>query len=199
MFIVSYQPTYRVPPVSTIYGLLSAAKGEKVSIYDIPIGYFFISEGSGIDLESIWQYGGETKTKSAHVHGKNIVSREFLYNCTLMLYLPDLKFEKYFRNPKYPLVLGRQCDLAMIKKIDKITVVEKENSIIKDTMIPFDPTIAGQVVSLPSDYTDFACRSPVEVKTYSIVTTDQLIEKAYFDDELQRGFFLHDFRNQGKE
>ena len=115
-----------------------------------------------------------------------------------MLYLPDLNFKKYFKNPRYPLVLGRQCDLARIKKIDRIKVVEKENSTIKDTMIPFDPTIAGQVVSLPSDYTDFACRSPVEVKTYSIVTTDQIVKKTYFDNELQRGFFLHEFQNQSK-
>jgi len=59
MFMVAYQPTYSVPPISTVYGLLSAAKGEKVHLHDINVGYDFVSEGKGVDLERIHVYGGE--------------------------------------------------------------------------------------------------------------------------------------------
>ncbi|MCX9076329.1 MAG: CRISPR-associated protein Cas5 [Candidatus Methanoperedens sp.] len=90
MFVVSYQPTYKIPPISTIYGLLSAAKGEKVSIYDLSIGYDFTSKGSGVDLERILEFGGGDKNKPVSYLGSNIIHREFLYDCILTLYISDL-------------------------------------------------------------------------------------------------------------
>ena len=62
MFMANYQPTYRVPPITTVYGLLSAAKGEKVHLHDLRVGYDFVAEGIGLDLERIRIYGGEAKT-----------------------------------------------------------------------------------------------------------------------------------------
>ena len=62
MFMATYQPTYRVPPITTIYGLLSAAKGEKVYPHDLQVGYDFIAEGTGLDLERIRIYGDERST-----------------------------------------------------------------------------------------------------------------------------------------
>jgi len=75
MFVVSYQPTYKIPPISTIYGFLSAAKGEKVGIYDVSVGYDFTSEGHGVDLERILEYGGEGKNRPVSYLGSNIVKR----------------------------------------------------------------------------------------------------------------------------
>ena len=62
MFMANYQPTYRVPPITTVYGLLSAAKGEKVHLHDLRVGYDFVAEGTGLDLERIRIYGDEKKT-----------------------------------------------------------------------------------------------------------------------------------------
>ncbi len=199
MFAVAYQPTYQIPPISTIYGLLSAAKGEKVSIYDLAIGYDFISNGSGVDLERILEYGGEKKTKPVSYLGTNIIKREFLYDCTLNLYISDLDFRKYLEKPYYTLLLGRQSDLAHIKKIVEIELIPKENVDICNTVIPFDGKVPGQVVSLPSDYTDEANRKPIEVKTYCIVESKQQIEKAYYDAELNKGVYLHEFGDKSKK
>lgn len=199
MFVVSYQPTYRIPPVSTIYGLLSAIRGKKVSIYDLAIGYNFTSRGSGIDLERLWEFGGEEKNKPVSKLGSNIINREFLYNCILTLYITDTNFRKYLENPCYTLLLGRQVDLANITKIDEIKLIKKENVEISNTVVPFNGETAGQVVSLPSDYTDTAERKPLEVKTYCIVETKQQIRNGYYDTELNRGVYLHEFNNKGKK
>ncbi|KXS44425.1 MAG: putative DNA repair protein [Methanolobus sp. T82-4] len=199
MFAVAYQPTYRIPPISTIYGMLSAAKGEKVSIYDLSVGYDFSSKGSGTDLERILEYGGERKTKPVSYLGSNIIKREFLYDCTLNLYISDLKFRKYLEKPYYTLLLGRQSDLAVITKIEKVELIPKENVEINNTVIPFDGKVPGQIVSLPSDYTDEANRKPIEVKTYCIVESKQQIEKAYYDAELNKGVYMHEFTDKSKE
>jgi CRISPR-associated protein Cas5t len=186
MFVVSYQPTYKIPPISTIYGLLSAVKGKKVSIYDVSVGYDFTSEGSGVDLERILEYGGEGKNRPVSYLGSNIVQREFLYNCTLNLYVSSL-------------LLGRQSDLAKIKKIDEVMLIPKKNVEINNTIIPFNGEVAGQVVSLPSDYTDEAERKPLEVRTYCIVETSQPIKNGYYDPEIGKGVYLHEFNDKSKK
>ena len=198
MFAVSYQPTYKVPPISTVYGLLSAAKGEKVSIYDFSVGYDFISRGVGIDLEKIWEYGGEKKTKPVSRLGSNILEREFLYDCTLNLYISDLDFRGYLENPRYTLLLGRQSDLAKITKIEEVELISKEKVEVSNTCIPFDGKVPGQIVSLPSDYTDEANRKPVEVRTYCIVESKQQIDNSYYDAELGKGVYMHEF-NKSEE
>jgi len=191
MFVVSYQPTYTVPPISTIYGLLSAAKGEKVHLTDLSVGYDFVSAGKGVDLERIHIYGGNKKAPLK----TDIVNREFLYDCSLTLYISDLSFEDYLRHPRYPLLLGRQSDLALVEDLDTVELIERENVVIKNTIVPFDGKIPGQVVSLPSDFTDEAVRRPVDVRTYCIVDTPQTVEKAYFDTEREIGVYLHEFRH----
>lgn len=195
MFVVGYQPTFRVPPISTVYGLLSAAKGEKIHLNDLRVGYDFVAEGTGLDLERIRVYGNATKTKPASFLGTDIVNREFLYNCTLTLYLTDLAFEEYLKRPRYSLLLGRQSDLAWVESVDKVTLIEQENVEIQNTMIPFTGEVPGQIVSLPSDFTDEAERRPLQVKTYCIVDSPQTIPFGYLDPERDRGVYLHEFPN----
>lgn len=189
MFVVSYQPTYSVPPVSTVLGLLSAAKGEIVNPEDIRLGYNFSSEGRGLDLEKIHIFG----EKKISYQGSNIVNREFLYGCTLTLYVDDPDFADYLKNPEYNLLLGRQSDLAYVKNIDSVDIHESEKVIIKDTIVPFPSGVSGQVVSLPISFTESASRKPRDVRNFCIVETKQTIEKAYLDSERDRGVYMHDF------
>jgi len=199
MFVVSYQPTYKIPPISTIYGLLSAAKGEKVSIYDLSIGYYFTSRGSGVDLERILEFGGGDKNKPVSYLGSNIIHREFLYECILTLYISDLNFKQYLENPRFTLLLGRQSDLAKITKIEEVKLIRKENVEIYNTIIPFDGRVPGQIVALPSDYTDETVRKPIEVRTYCIVESKQQIERGYYDTELNKGVFMHEFNDKSQK
>ncbi len=199
MFVVSYQPTYKIPPISTIYGLLSAAKGEKVSIYDLSIGYDFASKGSGVDLERILEFGGGDKNKPVSYLGSNIIHREFLYDCILTLYISDLDFKEYLENPRFTLLLGRQSDLAKITTIKEVELIPKENVEINNTVIPFDGKVPGQIVALPSDYTDEAERKPLEVRTYCIVESKQQIERGHYDSELNKGVYMHEFNDKSQK
>ena len=199
MFVVSYQPTYPVPPISTVYGLLSAARGTKVSPNEVNIGYTFTSEGKGVDLERIYEYGDGSERKPPRRLGTNIVQREFLYNCHLTLYLSDTGFAKYFTNPAYTLLLGRQTDLAYVKSIESVNLEKKTEVEINNTMIPFTGEIPGQVVSLPSDFTDTAERKPLTVKSYAIITSRQNLHDGFFDPKTGKGVFIHDFTGAGKK
>ena len=80
-FQSGYQPTLLVPPLSTIQGLLSAAKGEIVSFSEVPfIGYVFKNGGIGVDLERIYALG---KPET------DVIRRKILFDNILYLYLSD--------------------------------------------------------------------------------------------------------------
>jgi CRISPR-associated protein Cas5t len=117
----------------------------------------------------------------------------------LTLYLSDLGFKEYLENPCFTLLLGRQSDLAKITKIEEAKLIPKENVEIYNTIIPFDGKVPGQIVALPSDYTDEAERKPIEVRTYCIVESKQQIERGYYDTELNKGIYMHDFNDKSKK
>lgn len=191
MFAVAHQPTYHVPPLSTILGLLSAAKGKKVTVYDMYVGFDFTFKGTGIDLEKIYEWGGETKSSPPVFQKNNILNRDFLFDCLLTLYISDLSFKEYLKHPYYSILLGRQTDLAYIKSIKEVELISQEVE-INNTIIPFDGKVPGQIVALPSDYTDEASRKAVEVKPYCILTSMQKIQ-GYYDPELNKGVYMHAF------
>ena len=53
-FISGFQPTLPVPPLSTIYGLLSAVKGELVTPNETNVGFVFDYDSKSVDLETIY-------------------------------------------------------------------------------------------------------------------------------------------------
>lgn len=72
-FISGFQPTLPVPPLSTIYGLLSAVKGDLVTPEDTDVGFVFDFEAKSVDLETIYELKGLKGNKS------NVTKREFVY------------------------------------------------------------------------------------------------------------------------
>jgi len=122
-----------------------------------------------------------------------------LYNCHLTLYLSDTQFAGYFQSPAYTLLMGRQPDLAYVKSITTVDLEKKPDVEINHTMVPFTGEIPGQVISLPSDFTDTAQRKPRNVKSYAIITSPQHIRNGFFDAEKGCGVFIHDFTGAGKE
>lgn len=169
--------------------MLSAAKGEKVGPDDVRIGYDFEYEGSGTDLERLHIYGQDNPPR---FQGTDIVQREFLYECSLHLYLSDLEFEDYLRHPCYTLLLGRQSDLAHVQKLDTVYLEQNDEVEIKNTVVPFMGQVSGQVVSLPTDFTTDVYRSPINVKPYCLVTTPQTIRRGFIDIERGVGVYMHE-------
>src|SRR2546421_10248237 len=119
-FISGFQPTLPVPPLSTIYGLLSAAKGETVTPASARVGYVFQSHGTAVDLEAIYELH-DTPLRA----NTNVVKRQLLCEPELFLYVSDLDFAEYFRRPHYPLLLGRSTELAVVVTIELFQLAER--------------------------------------------------------------------------
>jgi CRISPR-associated protein Cas5t len=192
-FQSGYQPTLPVPPLSTIQGILSAAKGEIASFSEIPfVGYVFRSEGKGVELERIYALG---KTET------DVIRREVLFDNTLYLYLPD-EWEKYFRKPKFQLLLGRSSDIATVEKIEKIEPKERANVPVGGAIVPVASGLPGLVHTLPVefDYSTTPRRAKI-VKPFTILpfprNSAQRRRQTYngklpYDPEIDIGVWLYE-------
>lgn len=168
-FVSGFQPSLPVPPLSTVYGLLSAARGELVTPNETAVGFVFQSKGKAIDLETIYEL-----QDTALQAKSNVVRREILFEPELFLYLPDLDFADYFKTPAYPLLLGRSTELVAVKKIERVELVRKENARVGGTIFPFSPTlkVSGKLQALPTHFTDEMPRQAVGTQPFCLVETD---------------------------
>ncbi|MDA8147092.1 MAG: CRISPR-associated protein Cas5 [Thermaerobacter sp.] len=124
-FLTGQQPTYPLPPPTTIYGLLAAALGEYPPPGELAFAYRFDAQGTGWDLEHlhIAQPGG-VKDFPHPPNLKAIVTptlREFFLQPRLTLYLRAPALDRWvdtFRAPRYALSLGRSQDLATVRSVD---------------------------------------------------------------------------------
>lgn len=186
-FISGFQPTLPVPPLSTIYGLLSAAKGELVTPDETNVGFVFDYDAKAVDLETIYELKGLKGNKS------NVAKREFLFNPSLYLYTDDLEFKKYFKNPAYPILLGRSSDLAIISEIKEIEMEKKNNVKLGKTILPFGIEGAfGIIQALPTHFSDSIPRKAIGTKPYLLM--NQFFDYSgdcYFDSELNWGVWIY--------
>ena len=186
-FISGFQPTLPVPPLSTIYGLLSAAKGELVTPDETNVGFVFTFDAKAVDLETVYELKGLKGNKS------NVAKREFLFNPSLYLYIDNLEFKKYFKNPTYPMLLGRSSDLAIISEIKEIDLEMKNNVKLGKTILPFGTDGAfGVIQALPTHFSDSIPRKAIGTKPYLLM--NQFFNYSgdcYFDSELDWGVWIH--------
>jgi len=187
-FISGFQPTLPVPPLSTIYGLLSAVKGELVSPDETKVGFVFDYESKATDLETIYEIKGLTGNKS------NVAKREFLFNPKLYLYLDNLEFKKFFKKPFYPILLGRSSDLAFISEIKEIDMEKKENVKLGKTILPFGTDGAfGVIQALPTHFSEDLPRKAIGTKPYILMNQFfDYTEECYYDNELNWGIWIHE-------
>ncbi|AKB85838.1 type I-B CRISPR-associated protein Cas5b [Methanococcoides methylutens] len=186
-FISGFQPTLPVPPLSTIYGLISAAKGELIGPEDVSVGYVFDCEAKAVDLETIYELGKNLSAKS------NVVKREFLYNPKLYLYLDKLEFEKYFSKPTYPLVLGRSGDLVTVSEIKTVELNKADGKRLGKTILPFGVDEAyGILQALPTHFTDTIPRKAIGVKPYLLMDEFFTYSKeCNYDEEMDWLIWFH--------
>lgn len=117
-FVQGVQPTYDMPPPSTIYGLICAVTGAFPPREQFEFGVHFTYETKFRDLE--------------HVHldvpyrQANPFQRELLFNPRLALYLAPETYAEAFHKPRYPLALGRSQDL--MTRHDEVTVITLERA-----------------------------------------------------------------------
>lgn len=218
MTITSVQQSYECPPLSTIYGLISAAVGEKVQ--PIPVGYIFNYEYKTEDYELITRPLKKSEHKNAYYElinsgrifdrhdvlqgcfGAIPITREILFKCTLYLYIEDEVIATSFNSPYYTMLMGRSEDLAFVKEVKDIQLKHNQTDIILGkTIIPFNPSegeVFGQICSMPVYISDDIPRKVLKNGIYMIINRPglEVSNSSYrflFDEELERGVYIHKF------
>jgi CRISPR-associated protein Cas5t len=141
-FAQGFQPTFEMPPPATLYGHICSAVGEYIPPASTEFAYHFTHSGRFVDFQE-------------HLHFDDPVqpfpfNRELLYNPVLTLYLTDLSLEAAFRQPRYPVVLGRSQDLMTYTRVEVVTLERREQGYFEHTLLPLymaprlrEPTIAA--------------------------------------------------------
>jgi len=138
----AYQLTLPVPPLATVYGIISAAAGRWVGPSDVDwLAYACDYESKGKDLEAIYQFERDSERAmpvlKAHPKTRTVIEREFLYMPSLTLYLPP-KWEAAFVRPRYPLLLGRSQDVATVESWSLVELDLPDEGQVKGVVIPIE-------------------------------------------------------------
>lgn len=188
------QPTLGVPPLSTLYGLLSAAWGRIVHPQETAIGYVAPFVGKATDLERIHVVG-----EGARFEGTNVINRDFIFEPQLFLYLTNLDLEDALRYPRYPLLLGRSCDLAQLVSVQTVELEAVQEAEFRFTILPFPwEGIASPILALPIAFGEEIPRRPIAVRPFHIlegrpqrVRANGRYGQIFRDSERDWGVYLH--------
>jgi len=183
-FLVGRQPSYPMPPPATIYGHIASALGEFPDRSNLRFAYAFHAVGRGDDLEHahLVEVASRRFDKSVgfvkNLEGViNPVRREIMLFPTLVLYvdaLDKLELERLwqaFREPRYPVVLGRSQDLAAYRSVEMIELEEATSGYLEGTLLPWTwrlRTSAGTMATMPR-FIDPADRKRVEWAPYVVL------------------------------
>lgn len=173
--ISGYQPTLEVPPVSTVLGLINAAAGLYLEYSNLVIGYYFDFNAKASDLETIYQIElliNKSGNYPSNTTKSNVITREFLFDCRLYIYVQDEKIVDYFKKPCYSLVLGRSGDLATVDSIESVKLTENLISKnIRGQVIPFaNNFLPGEIQALPKYFTNTIPRKNIGTEAYSVIS-----------------------------
>ncbi|MDX2162944.1 MAG: CRISPR-associated protein Cas5 [bacterium] len=130
-FVQGVQPTYDMPPPSTLYGLLCAVTGTFEPPEGIEFGVHFTYEAKFRDLEHIHL--------SVPYGQANPFQRELLFNPRLTLYLAPERYADAFSRPVYPLALGRSQDLmSRVGNVELMTLERADRAYFEHTLLPVE-------------------------------------------------------------
>ncbi len=188
LFVSGFQPTLPVPPLSTLYGLLSAAWGEWMTPEQTDIGFVFQSAGRARDLETVYEFD-KTRIKAK----SNVYTREFLIEPELYLYTTSLWLKASLERPHYPLLLGRSTELATVVDVREIELEHVTETAYQGTLLPFPmEQIYGPMQSLPTHFTPERPRRPQGTRPFYLLTHPIPYQgDAWIDPEMGWGVFLH--------
>lgn len=173
-FMWQTQPTFEMPPPTTIYGHICSAVGEWIEPRGLEFGYHFTFAAKFEDLE--------------HIHAGNpatIVpfSRELLFRPRLVLYLNQPDLLPAFRSPRYAVVLGRSQDLFTYRRIEVVTLEQRDCAYFEHTLLPSSMearSLRGVVVLMPR-YVDYHARRAPTFARY-VVLRDRVRANADEDE-----------------
>jgi len=155
---VNVHPTYPVPPITTIYGLLACAMGWPADDYtylsEMEIGLILVQKG-----ERIEGYNKIIKWDRRDREMRTLLMRHKLIQPIYQFFvkgeetlLKDLYHA--LKNPCFPLYLGESDDVVEVKDIELFPLVEIETGEV-DSILPQGygrPTNQVELVFLPTKF-----------------------------------------------
>lgn len=172
--MMGYQLTSPVPPPSTVYGLLAAACGREVTPEEASIAYHFDYDVLAEDVEKIiffTEQGPKWSAKTGGV-GSGVVTREFLANPRLTLYLPAGEAANALLRPRFPILLGRSQDVAYVASWREAMLESVEQAEVSGVLLPFpirSAQMRSRLLSFPTFHTVQEPRRARAVKPFHIL------------------------------
>lgn len=191
--VSSYTPTLKLPPYSTIIGILGNIVGRDLEMDEIKrIGYVFDFENKdgNIDIEKIKSFSINKKGKLEENSGNsNPARREFLVRPRLQLFLENLEmFEPFFQSPFNIPSLGRSQDIAWFetlpngKQYEIVEATEVKGGKIRNTLLPFPQSdAAGIILPLAEYYYNHELgetRYPFKMRTFQFIDGEANIQRS---------------------
>ena len=179
---VGHQLTLPVPPLCTVFGLLSAASGRWVLPQDVEwLAYRCDYESKGIDLEFIIQIARERPERVPQPRrppeAYTVIRREFLTMPCLVLYLSP-EWEPAFRRPRYSLLLGRSQDVASVESIVPVTLEPVSKGQVGGVLLPMKLVMRNSapawLQNLPVAFTDEPHRRPIGMRIFGVIDTHRV-------------------------
>ncbi len=178
-FIQGVQPTFEMPPPSTIYGHMCSALGEWFDPRGIEFAYCFRFDAKFHDVEHLHIVGaakGRSKVKGTDyplaTEGKvNPWKREILFNPTLTLYINKPEWYQKFHSPKYPVALGRSQDLFAYTDVQVMDLAQSHQAYFENTLLPYEMGLragTGYAVLMPR-YLDYERRRTPTFERYYVL------------------------------
>jgi len=165
-FLIGRQPSFDVPPPSTIFGHIASALGEWPSS-PIEFAYAFYSRGRARDLEHQHIISRTSGKLPGNVvdplwcppdpkPGKKLTKkqleprlltktteavvqpheRDFLFDVRLELYVSPVELADAFRSPVFTVVLGRSQDLASVQRVEIVDLQPTDRGYLERTILP---------------------------------------------------------------
>jgi CRISPR-associated protein Cas5t len=157
-FMLGVQPSFPMPPPSTIYGHICSTMGEWVDPKGLSFAYHFTAQGSVEDLEHIHVLSASIGKLPQSRHPKvlegniNPFTRTLLFQPRLILYINRPEWSADFRSPRYAVVLGRSQDLCSYVSVKDIDLVPSSHAYLEHTLLPYrmaTQTPAGVATLMP--------------------------------------------------
>jgi CRISPR-associated protein Cas5t len=152
-FLVGRQPTYPMPPPSTIYGHICSAVGDLVEPSGLRFAYHFQYAGRADDVEAAHLIEVATGRVDRNLGApKNVeatltpLSREILLHPRLTLYVSTeagaqislAKLHAAFREPRYCVALGRSQDLGAYRSVEWVDLAQAPTAYVESTLLPWE-------------------------------------------------------------
>lgn len=186
-FMWQMQPTFEMPPPATIYGHICSAVGDWIEPRGLEFGYQFTFAAKFEDLE--------------HIHAGNPATivpftRELLFRPRLVLYLNQPDLLPAFRSPRYPVVLGRSQDLFSYRRIEVVTLEQRDRAYFEHTLLPSSleaRSLRGVVVLMPR-YVDYRARRAPAFERYVVLRDRVRVNVDDDEPDVLRSFAGDDHR-----